>query len=238
MGDEDAASGNEPQILGTDEPSGQPVLLLKGPYGFYLQIGEAAAEGKKPKRVSWPKEIPVASASMEIASQLLSLPREIGLHPDTNKKIVANIGRFGPYVNHDGAFKSIPKNESVFTIDLERAVALLAEARVDKNMLRELGVHPKDSKPVAVFSGRYGPYVKHGRDNAKIPPGMDADTVTLEAALEALALKAEMPAKGKKAPAKKPAAKKAAAKPAARAKKAAAKPKAAGAAATKKQAEG
>ncbi|MBY0579052.1 MAG: type I DNA topoisomerase [Burkholderiales bacterium] len=227
MGDEEDSSGNEPQILGLDEASGLPVLLLKGPYGHYLQIGETG-EGKKPKRVSWPKEIPVASASMDIAGQLLSLPREVGLHPDTGKKIVANIGRFGPYVNHDGAFKSIPKNESVFTIDLERAVALLAEAKVDRNLLRELGVHP-DGKPVGVYSGRYGPYVKHGRDNAKIPSGMDADTVTLEAALEALSLKAEKPAKGRKTPAKKPeakkpAAKKAAAKPRAAAKKTASEP--------------
>ncbi len=202
IGEEGGASPNEPRILGKDE-SGQDIALLKGPYGYYVQVGEGA-EGKKPKRVSWPKEIPVESASVDIARQLISLPREVGIHPETGKKIVANIGRFGPYVNHNGAFKSIPKSESVFTIDLERAVALLAEAKVDRNLLRELGSHP-DGKPVGVYSGRYGPYIKHGRENAKIPSGMDAETVTLEAALEALAAKAEMPAKGKtKKPAAKP----------------------------------
>ena len=212
MGGDEDASGNEPQTLGVDVATGLAVLLLKGPYGHYLQVGETStAEGaKKPRRVSWPKEIPVASASMEVASQLLSLPRDLGPHPDTGKKVVANIGRFGPYVNHDGAFKSIPKNESVFTIDLERAVALLAEPKVDRNLLRELGVHPADSKSIGVYSGRYGPYIKHGRENAKIPAGMDADTVTLEAALEALSLKAEKPVKAKAA--KKPA-RKLAAKP-------------------------
>ncbi|HQT25436.1 MAG TPA: type I DNA topoisomerase, partial [Burkholderiales bacterium] len=205
------APSNEPQVLGKDA-SGQDISLLKGPYGYYIQAGEGV-EGKKPKRVSWPKEIPVESASLEIARQLLSLPREVGIHPETGKKIVANIGRFGPYVNHDGAFKSIPKNESVFTIDLERAVALLAEARADRNLLRDLGKHP-DGKPVAVYSGRYGPYIKHGRENARIPSGTDADTVTLEAALEALASKATKPAKAKK-PAGKAAAKKTPAKKAA-----------------------
>ena len=213
MGEEGADSANEPRMLGVDEASGQSVMLLKGPYGHYLQVGEGA-EGKKPRRVSWPKEIPVESAGMDAARQLLSLPREVGIHPETGKKIVANIGRFGPYVNHDGTFKSIPKSESVFTIDLDRAVALLAEARTDKNLLRELGNHP-DGKPVSVYSGKYGPYVKHGRENAKIPSGYDADTVTLEAALEALSLKAEKPARGKAKPAKKAPAKKAA-KPAAK----------------------
>lgn len=213
MGEEGADSANEPRMLGVDEASGQPVMLLKGPYGHYLQVGEGV-EGKKPRRVSWPKELPVESAGMDAARQLLSLPREVGIHPGTGKKIVANIGRFGPYVNHDGTFKSIPKSESVFTIDLDRAVALLAEARTDKNLLRELGNHP-DGKPVAVYSGKYGPYVKHGRENAKIPSGYDADTVTLEAALEALSLKAEKPARGKAKPAKKAPAKKAA-KPAAK----------------------
>ena len=209
IGDEGAAAPNEPRILGSDE-KGQEIALLKGPYGYYVQVGEGE-EGKKPKRVSWPKEIPVESASIEIARQLVALPREVGIHPETGKKIVANIGRFGPYVNHNGVFKSVPKNESIFTIDLERALALLSEAKVDRNLLRELGNHP-DGKPVGVYSGRYGPYIKHGRDNAKIPSGMDADTVTLEAALEALSSKPEKPTKAKKTAAKKAPAKKAASK--------------------------
>ena len=208
MGEEGAV--NEPQILGNDEASGQPVMLLKGPYGHYLQVGEGA-EGKKPKRVSWPREMPLESASMETAIKLLSLPREVGIHPETGKKIVANIGRFGPYVSHDGSFKSIPKAESVFDIDLERSVALLAEEKAGRNLLRDLGKHP-DGKPVGVYSGRFGPYIKHGRDNAKIPSGYDPDTVTLEVALVALAEKAEKPGKGKAKPAKKSSAKKPAAK--------------------------
>ncbi len=209
---EDAPS-NEARVLGKDA-SGQDIALLKGPYGYYVQVGEGV-EGKKPKRVSWPKEIPLESASLETAERLLSLPREIGIHPETGKKIVANIGRFGPYVNHDGAFKSIPKNESVFTIDLERAVSLLAEPKTERNLLRELGKHP-DGKAVGVYSGRYGPYIKHGRENARIPSGMDADTVTLDAALEALSSKPEKASKAKKTTAKKAPAKKAPAKKTAR----------------------
>ena len=202
-GDDDGAAP-EQVLLGTDEASGSPVMLLKGPYGYYLQVGEAQGS-KKPKRVSWPKEIPVASASFDTARQLLSLPRDLGLHPETGKKVVANIGRFGPYVNHDGKFKSIPKEDSVFTIELDRAVALLAEPKVDRNLVRELGTHPSDSLPVSVYNGRYGPYIKHGKANAKIPPAFDVDSVTLEAALEALAERAAKPAKK---PAKKPVRKK------------------------------
>ncbi len=198
LGSEEDASVPEQRLLGVDEVSGGNVMLLRGPYGYYLQVGETV-EGKKPKRVSWPKEIPVESANMEVASQLLSLPRDLGKHPETGKKVVANIGRFGPYVNHDGVFKSIPREESVFSIALDRAVALLAEPRIDKNLVRELGRHPADDKPIGIYKGRYGSYIKHGRSNAKIPSGMDEDSVTLEAAIEALSLKEDKkPAKSRK----------------------------------------
>jgi len=99
--------------------------LLNGPYGPYLQLGLPEEDAKKkPKRISIPKDIPLADVNLEIAMQLIALPRDLGLHPETNKKIVANIGRFGPYVNHDGKFKSIPRTDSVFTINLDRAVEL------------------------------------------------------------------------------------------------------------------
>ena len=124
---------------------------------------------KKPKRISWPKELPLETADLPAALKLLELPKELGDHPETGKKVIANIGRFGPYIGHDGKFKSIPKSDSVFTIQLDRAVALLAEARASNTVLRELGVHPDDQKPVDVCSGRYGPYVRHGKVNATLP---------------------------------------------------------------------
>ena len=113
----------------------------------------------------------------------------------------AAIGRFGPYVSHDGQFKSIPKDESVFDIELERAVALLKEPKQfgARGALKVLGKHPADSQPVALYSGRYGPYVKHGKVNATLPDEDMIATVTLEEAVELLAAKAGKGGKGKKA---------------------------------------
>jgi len=190
--------------LGNDPASGLPVLLLRGPYGYYIQLGEVETGSKtKPKRISWPKELPPENADLAAATELLQLPKELGLHPESGKKIIVNIGRFGPYVGHDGKFKSIPKGDSVFTIQLDRAVALLAEARTSNTVLRELGVHPDDQKQVEVCNGRYGPYVRHGKVNATLPKDVSPEEITLQ---EGLTLLAERVAKGpsqKKATAKK-----------------------------------
>jgi DNA topoisomerase-1 len=195
---------SEPVTIGADTESGKDILLMNGPYGPYLQLG-LAVEGdkKKPKRVSIPKEIPLASVDLEIANMLLSLPRDLGLHPVTNKKIVANIGRFGPYVNHDGKFKSIPKSDSVFTIDLEGAVNLLAQANTGPAPLLSLGAHPSGDGQIEVYAGRYGPYVQHGKIRATLPKSVEPEALTLEEALELLNAKA-----AKEAPAKKTAVKK------------------------------
>jgi len=191
--------------LGSDPVSGLPVLLLRGPYGYYVQLGEVE-EGakKKPRRMSWPKEVLPENADLAAALKLLELPKELGNHPESGKKVIVNIGRFGPYVGHDGKFKSIPKTESVFTITLDRAVALLAEARTSNTVLRELGVHPADNKPVDVCNGRYGPYVRHGKVNATLPKDISPDEITLEEALPLLAAReAKGPVSKKKAVAKK-----------------------------------
>ena len=221
----DADTGEARKELGNDPASSLPVLLLRGPYGYYVQLGEAEAGSKnKPKRISWPKELPPESADIAAAIQLLQLPKELGAHPETGKKVIVNIGRFGPYIGHDGKFKSIPKGDSVFTIQLERALELLAQARTSNIVLRDLGVHPDDQKPVEVCNGRYGPYVRHGKVNATLPKDTSADEVTLE---EGLALLAARVAKGpvsKKPAAKKPAAKKAVAKKPAAKKSATKKP--------------
>ncbi len=196
--------------LGEHPEAKQPVLLLRGPYGHYVQLGEAVKGEKiKPKRISWPKELPIEQASLEDALKLLSLPRELGLHPESGKKIIVNIGRFGPYIGHDGKFKSIPRSDSIFDIRLERAVELLAQAREGNTVLRVLGDHPDDKASVEVCSGRYGTYVRHGKINATLPKGVSPDEITLE---EGLALLAARVAKGpvvkKGAARKKPAAEK------------------------------
>jgi DNA topoisomerase-1 len=229
-----AQSASEPVLIGLDQATGKEMLLMNGPYGPYLQLG-LAVEGdkKKPKRVSVPKEISLADMTAETASMVLSLPRDLGLHPDTHKKIVANIGRFGPYINHDAKFKSIPKTDSVFTIDLDAAVALLAAAHTGPAPLCSLGNHPSEDGQIEIFAGRYGPYVQHGKLRATLPKSIEPESLTLEEALELLMAKAAKgePAKkptarkspAKKAPAKKPVAKKAAVKKASSAKPAAKK---------------
>ncbi|WP_020166935.1 MULTISPECIES: type I DNA topoisomerase [Methylotenera] len=208
-----AQAGADPVTIGTDAESGKEIYLMNGPYGPYLQIGVAIeGEKKKPKRVSIPKEIPITNVNIDIANMLLSLPRDLGLHPETNKKIVANIGRFGPYVNHDGKFKSIPKSDSVFSIDLTGAVTLLAAANTGPAPLLELGAHPSGEGRIEVFAGRYGPYVQHGKLRATLPKSIEPETLTLEEALGLLAEKAAKEEATGKTSKKKPAAKKPAAK--------------------------
>ena len=206
-----AQAGADPVTIGTDSESGKEIYLMNGPYGPYLQVG-VAVEGdkKKPKRVSIPKEIAITDVNIDTANMLLSLPRDLGLHPETNKKVIANIGRFGPYVNHDAKFKSIPKSESVFSIDLAGAVTLLAAANTGPAPILELGAHPSGEGRIEVFAGRYGPYVQHAKIRATIPKSVAPEELTLE---EALTLLAEKAAKGepakfvRKTATKKPAAK-------------------------------
>jgi DNA topoisomerase-1 len=184
-----------PLVLGKDPSTGKDLLLLKGPYGHYVQIGPTVQGATdKPKRAAWPKTSPVPAAAtpeaLDAALKALSLPRQLGLHPQSGKPVEASIGRFGPYVKHDGAFKSIPKSESVFSITLSRAVELLAQQKGKGPGGRRLGAHPGDKQAVTVHSGRYGPYVKHGKINATVPPDLDSEKLSLDEALKLLAAKA------------------------------------------------
>jgi DNA topoisomerase-1 len=212
----DGVEGSEPmkKELGTDAETGKLIQLLQGPFGPYVQLGEMEGD-KKPKRVSVPKNVPLEQVDLAVALKLLALPRELGPHPEGGKKVVAAIGRFGPYVSHDGQFKSIPRDESVFDIGLERAVALLKEPKQfgGRGALKVLGKHPEDGQAVSLYSGRYGPYVKHGKVNATLPDEGMISTVTLEEALELLAAKST---KGAKKGGRSKAAPKSAAKPKAR----------------------
>lgn len=221
--DPEIAALSLPKVLGTDPETGKDVTLRKGPFGFYIQLGEP--EGKeKPKRATLLKSLSPVEVTLEIALALLSLPREIGPHPETGEMISAGIGRFGPYLKLGSAYVSLGPDEDVLSIGLNRAVTVIKEKPPKKAAapLRELGDHPDDGKPVNLYSGRYGPYVKHGRVNASVPKAEDADTITLERALELIAARA---AKGKKA---KKAGKKSAKKAGKRAAKKSAKAKKAG----------
>jgi len=220
--DGEANMASEPVVIGQDADTQKEIYLMNGPYGPYLQLGlPVEGDKKKPKRVSIPKEIPLSQVNIDTANMLLSLPRDLGQHPETGKKIVANIGRFGPYVNHDSKFKSIPKTESVFSIDLEGAVKLLAAAN-GPTPLADLGEHPSGEGRIEVFSGRFGPYVQHNGLRATLPKSLAPEELTVEQALELLAEKAAK--EGSKTTTKKPAAKKAAAPKAAAKKTTATKP--------------
>jgi DNA topoisomerase I len=214
-----ATAGAEPTVIGVDAATSKNILLMNGPYGPYLQLGlQEEGEKKKPKRVSIPKDIALADVNLAVAEKLLALPRDLGQHPETGKKIVANIGRFGPYVNHDGKFKSIPRSDSVFDIDQARAVELLAQANSGPAPIKTLGDHPTEGGSIAIYAGRYGPYVQHGKLRATLAKSQEPESVTLEEALSLLAEKAakEAPAKRtakrttttKRTPTKSPSAKK------------------------------
>ncbi|WP_340117989.1 type I DNA topoisomerase [Pelagibius sp. 7325] len=214
-----------PKVLGQDPESGKDVTLRKGPFGIYLQLGEAEGD-EKPKRASLPKNLAPAEIDLQTGLALLALPREVGMHPEDGKPLTAGIGRFGPYVKHGSTYRSLTEGDDVLTIGLNRAVALIAEApQRGAGGGRQLGAHPEDGKVVSQGKGRFGPYVKHGKLYATIPADIDPESVTLEQALELLKVQAEKKAaKGggaKKAPAKKAAKK--TAKKKAPAKKAAAK---------------
>ena len=227
------------RILGIDA-EGQEISLRAGRFGPYVQKGEASEEAPKPPRASLPKSWPAESLTLERAIELLSLPRQIGPHPDDGVMIESAIGRFGPYVKHGSVYANIPDVEEVFTIGMNRAVEVLALKLAGRRggpaaePLRELGEHP-DGGPIQVMPGKYGPYVKWAKVNATLPKDIAPEAVTLEEALALIAEKAGKSGGKKKAPAKKAAPKKAAAKPAA-AKKPAAKKAPAKTAAAKKPA--
>ncbi|MBV9198420.1 MAG: type I DNA topoisomerase [Alphaproteobacteria bacterium] len=193
----DAESIAPETALGTDPGTGLTVTLKKGPYGHYVQLGEGNGEFK-PKRVALPRPLKPAEVNLEMALQLLALPRELGRHPETGEAIVAGIGRFGAYLKHGAAFKSLGADDDVLTIGLNRAVVLLAEPspaqRRGPQLLRELGAHPEGGA-VGLYRGRYGPYVSHGGVIASLPRNADPDTFSLADALPLLAAQRD---KGKK----------------------------------------
>ncbi|ODT29830.1 MAG: DNA topoisomerase I, partial [Hyphomicrobium sp. SCN 65-11] len=233
------AANPDGKLLGYDPDTGLAVTLRTGRFGAYVQLGEQGKDKEdKPKRSSIPKGVDAASVDLEKALQLLSLPREVGLHPETQKPIVAGLGRYGPFILHDGMYANLESVEDVFTIGLNRAVTILAEKaagggksrfqRGKPTVLKDLGAHPDGGGNIQVLSGRYGPYINHAKINANVPKGKEPAAVTVEEAIALLAERAAKgggkTAKGRKAakPAKAAAEKSAEAKPA---KKAAAKPK-------------
>ena len=231
--------------LGPHPETSEEITVRRGPYGLYVQQGENGEDKKvKPKRTSLPRGMDGEQITIEQAMGLLSLPRLIGLHPETKEPIEAGIGRFGPYVRMGAVFGSLDKDDDVLAVGLNRAVDLLAKKLAS---VRNLGAHPGDKEPMSVRKGRFGPYVQHGKTVANLPRGVSMDDITLEEAVALLAEKGKQlkpkgaagrrgkpgaAAKGEAAgagggAAKKAAAKKAAPRKAAESEKPAAKPMAA-----------
>jgi len=204
-----------PAAIGMHPEEGLPIYSMRGPFGPYLQLGEVTEEMPKPKRCSIPNCFDPEELDLPTAMELLALPRRIGRHPLTEKVVNAGIGRFGPYVTHDKVFASFDRKShviehdgnvwNVLTVPMEVAVEMLrnTKKRAAPTPLKELGNHPEDEAPVQIFEGRYGPYVKHGKTNATIPKETDLGSVTLEQALDWLAVKEAKGGGRKKAAGKK-----------------------------------
>ncbi|WP_205480098.1 type I DNA topoisomerase [Sphingomonas arenae] len=201
QGGAEEAANDGPQELGNG------ILLKSGRFGPYVEQGE--------KRASIPKDVPLGDVDLEWAEKLLSLPRTIGNHPETGEPILASIGRYGPYLQHQGKYARLSSTAEVFETGMNAAVAKLADAANgggkarggSREPLAVLGAHPETAKELKVLEGRFGPYVSDGTTHATLPKGADPKTVTLEEAIELISAKAAKgPVKGKgkrKAPARK-----------------------------------
>ena len=200
------AEGREGDIereLGIDPETGLIVYLKDGRFGPYIQLGDAGEDNEKPKRSGLPKDMRPADMTLDYALRLLSLPRLVGKHPETGEDITADLGRYGPYLKHGKQSASLDTVDEIFEIGVNRAVTVIAEKKSKapargSSVIKELGEHPDDGKPVNVMNGRYGPYVKHNKINATIPKDEEPDSVTLERALELIAARAAKTGAGKK----------------------------------------
>jgi DNA topoisomerase-1 len=198
--DENGENGDAgPRALGIDPATGLPVSLRKGPYGNYVQLGEAE-KGEKPKRASLPKGLAPADVDLEKALALLSLPREVGRHPEDGAPIVAGLGRFGPYIKHGDHFRSLAPDDDVLTVGINRAVSLLAEPRQARGRAQRESLKSFDHADgkIMLYKGRYGPYVSRDGVNATVPRDLVPEELTLEQALDLLAAQAAKGGTGKR----------------------------------------
>jgi DNA topoisomerase-1 len=202
---DESAPPPEGRLLGEDPETGLPVTLRAGRFGTYLQLGDGS-DDEKPKRASLPKGVDPAGVELDYALRLLRLPRVVGAHPETGNDILAGIGRYGPYVQHEKTYVNLPSVDEVFEVGVNRAVSLFADkaagrggrGRPAPTVLKALGEHPGEGGKIEVLSGRYGPYVKHGDINATLPRTLAPEAVTLEQAVQLIAERAARgPSKGK-----------------------------------------
>ncbi|MBN2732785.1 MAG: DNA topoisomerase I, partial [Balneolaceae bacterium] len=167
--------------------SGEPIFVLNGRYGYYVQVGEVSDDNKKPPRASLLKGMKPADVDVDLALRLLELPRKLGEHPETGKDVRAGVGRYGPFVVHDGTFASLHKSDNVLNVTLDRGLELLAKKKSrprKSKAIKELGDHPETGNKVRVMNGRYGPYIKHGKKNISLPDSAEPEKVTMDDAVK------------------------------------------------------
>jgi DNA topoisomerase-1 len=175
--------------LGKDPVSGLPIYVLNGRYGPYVQLGDVSPEDDKPKRASLPPNTQPEQVDLKMALELLSLPKTLGTHPGTGKDVKAGLGRFGPFVVHEGDYRSIPKTDSIFNITFEKAIEMLSQPKKGRGKaapLKEFGPHPDSGDVIQVLNGPYGPYIKCGKVNVSLPEGVTPEAVTAEQAIALL----------------------------------------------------
>tara|TARA_A200000113_G_scaffold121050_1_gene108795 strand:- start:2414 stop:4057 length:1644 start_codon:yes stop_codon:yes gene_type:complete len=196
----------EDTILGVDTETNKEIKLLSGRFGPYIQLGDNDQK-EKPKRASIPKGIPASEIDLDKANYLLSLPREIGTHPENGEMISVNYGRYGGYITCSDKNASLEDNSEIFEIGINRAVSLLANAKPGRlkssSEIKTLGEHPEDKKPIKVMKGKFGPYIKYKTVNATIPDNIDPEEIEIEVAIDLIEKKMEKMGKKKKIPKKK-----------------------------------
>lgn len=204
-------ASKEPESLGLHPENGMPVYLKVGRFGPYVQLGDGR-DGAKPKIASLIQGTQLDQVDLHHAVKLLSLPRTLGLHPETGEPVVAANGRFGPFIQSGTETRSLPAGLSPVDVTFEQALELLRQPKVRgrgvaraQTTLKELGPHPEKNVPVKVLTGRYGPYVTDGELNATVPRGVDPLELTMEQAVTLLAERAQKIAEQGGAPAKRPA---------------------------------
>ena len=172
--------------LGEDKESGKEVWLKKGPYGFYIQLGETEKGSKqKPKRASIPKGVDHLKVSLSDALNLLSLPKNLGKNPKTKEDLILGVGRFGPYIKQGANYHSVPATDNILTIDINKAIEIVEnDKKKIKSPAKEIGEHPDTKEKITLNSGRYGPYLKHGKQNIAIPKNLQGQELSLEQAVE------------------------------------------------------
>jgi DNA topoisomerase-1 len=190
---EEAKKG--PEALGEDPETKQPVFLKNGRFGPYVQLGTPEKGGEKPKMASLLPGMQPDEVNLELALELLALPRTIGEHPESGKPVLAANGRFGPYVKCEEEIRSIPAEMSPLRITLAEAVDVLKQPKgkrgsAQPKSLREMGKHPVSEKDLVIKSGRFGPYVTDGEINASLRTGMTPETLTIDDAVNLLEARA------------------------------------------------